>query len=408
MSNKLAINGGKPVRKDPISYSLMIEEEEINAVIKLLKTRKISALSSNIVKDFEDAFARSIGIKYCVAMNSGTAALHAAVASCLIGPGDEVIVPAYTFVSTATCILHNNAIPIFADIDPDTYCLDANDFEKKITDKTKAVIPVHLFGYPADMDNIGKIAVKNHLKVIEDAAQAHGTIYKGKKTGAIGDVGCFSLQESKNITTGEGGLLVTNDDTIAKQSKLIRHHGQSDQYKYISLGWNYRMTGMEAAIGLAQLNKLERLNIIRKQMAETYKKNLGHIEGFVLPKEPEKGGNHAYHVYAVRILQNKLGITSDKFVKAMAAEGIRAPLIYPEPLYFNPLFNEMNVYPKKCPYSCPYYGKKISYKPGLCPTAEKLTNEMIRLPLHPSISMKDIHDIIEAVQKIMNNKEELI
>ena len=407
MGKKLALGGGKPVRTKPIFYSPVIEDDEIDAVVSLLRTRRITALSSSIVKDFEDAFARHVGMKHCVAMNSGTAVLHAAIAACGAGPGDEVIVPAYTFVSSASCILHHNAIPIFADIEPDSYCIDAKDVERKITDKTKAVIPVHLFGYPADMDAVNKVARKHGIKVVEDAAQAHGTKYHGKGAGTLSDAGCFSLQESKNITTGEGGLLVTADDGIAGQARLIRQHGQSEQYKYVQLGWNYRMTGIEAAIGLVQLGKLGRLNATRKEMADFYRKSLSGIDGLILPKEPGGGSIHSYHVYAVRLDENKLGFSADVFIKALAAEGVRAPLIYPEPVYLNPLFTQINAYPKQCPFACPHYGRKIEYGKGLCPTAEKITREMIRLPLHPAIPMDDLKDVVTAVKKIIENKNEL-
>jgi perosamine synthetase len=265
----LALLGGKPVRTEPFPDYPVIGAEEKLAVMEVLDSGRLSTFSASRqgflggqkIQAFEAAFAEYHGTAHAIAVNSATSGLHAAVAACEIGPGDEVIVPPYTFTATATAVLHHNAIPVFADIDPVTFCLDAARVEAAVTPRTKAIIPVHLLGHPADMDAIMAVAQRHGLKVIEDCAQAPGARYKGRLVGTMGDCGVFSFQETKNMATGEGGMVITNDDAIAERARMVRNHGEAvvageaRRYLTSTIGWNYRMTEIEAAIGLVQLGK---------------------------------------------------------------------------------------------------------------------------------------------------------
>jgi len=415
----LAINGGEKVRKNPFPGYPEIGEEEINAVNDVLRSGKLSTFHSSFyggekVREFEEEFAKYHNVKYAIASNSGTAALHIAVAAAGIGPGDEVITTPYTFTSTATSILMHNAIPIFADINPETLCIDPKSIRSKITDKTKAIIVVHLLGNIADMDEIMSIARERNLRVIEDAAQAIGSKSKGRLAGTMGDLATFSFQENKNLMTGEGGMTITNDPDLAKRCQLIRNHGEDcsreEMRSYIStsLGWNYRMTEIESAIGLVQLKKLDKGNEIRKENANFLNEEFNKIEG-ITPQLIKEGIESTYHLYGIFIDEEKLGISRDKLVEALIAEGIPASKGYSHPLYMNPLFLNKTVYGTKgCPFSCKFYDRNIEYKAGLCPNIEKACKKTIWFnQVRPPANLEDMKDIIDAFKKIIENKNEL-
>ncbi len=380
-----------------VHFQPSIGEDEINAVREVLKEGRLTLISSEKISEFETRFAKYIGVKHAIAVNSGTAALHVALASLEIGAGDEVIVPPFTFVATATAVLHQNAIPIFVDIDPETYCIDPNAIEKAITPNTKAIIPVHLFGHPADMESILKIGRENNIPIIEDACQAHGAKYKNKKVGSIGDLGCFSFFESKNMMTGEGGIITTNDDELAEKCRLIRHHGEPYWYQYVRLGYNYRMTAIQAAIGLIQLKKLDNMNKRRIENAKYYNENFSGLPGLELPKS-RKDVKHVYHLYAPLIRPEELGINREKFLGKINEKEVITKLIYPRPLYKSPLFQDLMGYgPKKCPFTCPYYKKKVSYKIHL-PIVEDICNRVIGLPTIPSLSTEQLDQIVSTIK----------
>lgn len=244
----------------------IITDEEIEAVTEVLKSGMLA--QGKKVEQFQKEFAQYTQSKYGVATSSGTTALHTALVAADIGPGDEVITTPFTFAATANSVLYSGAKPVFADIDPKTFNLDAASVEEKITDKTKAILPVHLYGQPADMDAICEVAQKHDLKIIEDAAQAHGAVYKGKKIGSIGDLGCFSFYPTKNITTGEGGMVTTNNEELAEKAGMVRAHGESQRYEHEILGYNYRMTDIAASIGLTQLKHIDEFNAKRNENAE--------------------------------------------------------------------------------------------------------------------------------------------
>ncbi|MHA1490697.1 MAG: DegT/DnrJ/EryC1/StrS family aminotransferase [Promethearchaeota archaeon] len=374
-----------------------ITEEEINEVINVLKSKNLTLLAGNVVKNFEKEFANYIGVKYAIGVNSGTAALHLSIAALDIGPGDEVIVPPFTFVSTASSILHNNAIPIFADIDNKTYTIDPKSVKKKITSKTKAIIPVHLAGITADLDPLKEIAEENDLKIIEDACQAHGAKYKGKKVGSLGDLGTFSFYPSKNMTTGEGGIITTNNDEIAEQCRLLRHHGESSWYIYNRLGWNYRMTEIQGAIGKVQLRKLDNYVKIRNENAQILTDAVNTIKGIYPPHIPTYC-EPAFNYWVGRINPETIKLNKEQFMKKLPASKV----LYPKPLYETKLFQKKIAYPKGCPWSCPFYGKEIDYNLIKLPVVEKVTKEIFALDIHPQISKEDLSQYVYLMKNLIN------
>jgi dTDP-4-amino-4,6-dideoxygalactose transaminase len=378
----------------------LIGEEEINAVIEVLKSRKLSQLVGNKVKEFEEAFAKYHNVKHAIAVCNGTAALHVALASIGVGPGDEVITVPFTFVSSATAILHQNGVPIFADIDPRTFNIDPESVKERITKRTKAIIPVHLLGQPAEMDDIMKIAEEHDLKVVEDCAQAAGAEYKGKKVGSIGDVGCFSFYQTKNVTTGEGGMVITNDDEIAKRAKMLRMHGEIGWYRYEFLGWNYRMTEINAAIGIEQLKKLDKFNEKRIENAKYYTEHLKNVKYLILPYAAPYV-KHVFHVYNIR-LANGLQKYRDEFFGKLKNAGVPIWLVYPGAFYTDPLFQEFKAYGSGCPFECPLYRRKrgkVQYQEGLCPNAEEVGKDVISLFTDPALTEDELDFTVDTINK---------
>lgn len=415
---ELALLGGKKVRKPPFPPHPIIGEEEKKAVMEVLESGKLSTfiaqpgelfLGGERIRQFEKEFADYHGVKYAVAFNSATSALHAAVVACGVRAGEEVIVPPYTFTSTATCALMHNAIPVFVDIKPDIYCLDPAKIEQAITPRTRAIIPVHLFGHPADMDEIMMSAQKHNLKVIEDCAQAPGAIYKGNLVGTFGNCGVFSLTETKNIMSGEGGILITSDEEIAEIARMIRNHGEvilesqtQRTYRSDILGWNYRMTEMEAALGIAQFRKLDRLNSQRIELADYLAEKVALIDGLT-PPVVYPGSRHVYYVFAIKYDEDKIGVPRDLFAEALVAEGIPFGVGYVRPLYLNPIYHENK------PFIYKYFGQEISYDKGICPVTERLYEKELMLTAlcRPPATLEDMDDIVRAINKIVENKEEL-
>ncbi|MHA1669886.1 MAG: DegT/DnrJ/EryC1/StrS family aminotransferase [Promethearchaeota archaeon] len=375
--------------------NLTIEEQK--EVIKVMESQMLTLLHGEYVKKFEKDFARYHGVKHAIGINTGTAALHIAIAALDIGPGDEVIVPPFTFISTASSILHNNAIPIFADIDNKSYTLDPKSVKEKITDKTKAIIPVHLAGIAANMNELKEIANDNGLFIIEDACQSIGARCNNKLVGSIGDIGCFSFYPSKNITTGEGGMIITNNDDLAEQCKLIRHHGEPSWYVYNRLGYNYRMTEIQGAIGGVQLKKMDGFIKIRNENALYLTKGIQNFEGINPPYVP-KYCDPAFNYWIGRIQPSIIHMNKMEFLD----EFPKSKILYPKPLYKTKLFQEKIAYPKGCPWSCPYYGREVNYKDLSLPIVEQVTNEIFALDIHPKISRETLDENIEMLKKLAN------
>lgn len=353
-----------------------IGEEEIEAVVKVMKSGGLThGLGAGpMVTKFEKSFSGFAKAKHGVAMSSGTAALHSTLVAAGVGQGDEVILPSFTFVATAEVVVMAGAKPVFVDIDPDTYNVSPDKIEKAVTGKTKAIIPVDLYGLPADMQPIREIADKHGLRIIEDAAQAHGASYRGKPPGAFADAACWSFYASKNMTTGEGGMITTNDDQMTEKLQLMRSHGEKEKYKSVMLGHNYHMPEIEAAIGSAQLRKLPKFVAKRRENARILSRQLGKTKSLKLPEEPE-GYKHSWYLYTIR-LKNAKKERRDKVVEELRQKGIGAVVCYVNPIHL-----------------MPFYGKFGKYK---LPVTEKASEQVLSLPVHPGVNRKQIGFIAET------------
>ena len=396
-----AVEGGKPVFDEPLFILPKFTDREINAVVDVLKSGELTLpAKGKYTRMFEKAFAEFLGVKHAVALMNGTVALHVALRAVGVGPGDEVITSPFTFIASASSIVHQNAIPVFADIDRETFNIDPSSIEERITEKTKAIIAVHLTGHPAEMDEIMKIGKEHDLIIIEDAAQAIGAEYKGRKVGSIGDIASFSLYLSKNITTGEGGMVATNSEDYWKKALLIRHHGQISSYRYDEIGYNYRMTELQAVLGLCQLERIEELNKRRLEIVKIYKDILEDEEALILPTS-KPYVKHVWHIYNILLQLEKLRVNRDKIVQALKAENIPVSVAYPSVLYLEPAFQKQNAHGKGCPWSCPFYGKKIQYFKGLCPNAEWVSERVFTLFTMPSLTDEQAMKIASAVKKVV-------
>lgn len=358
--------------KVPIAKPI-IGEEEIENVVEVLKSGMIA--QGPKVMEFEEKFANWIGAKYGIATNSGTSALHVALLACGIGEGDEVITTPFTFIASGNAIVYTGATPVFADIDLDTYTIDPDSIEDLITDKTKAILPVQLYGQAADMDKIREIAEKHDLKIIEDAAQAHGAEYNGEKVGTLGDMACFSFYPTKNMTTSEGGMITTNNEELAKKAQMFRAHGASERYHHDEIGYNFRMTDIAAAIGLAQLNVIDEFNNKRISNANYLNEQLKDVEGIVTPKSPDNY-KHVYHQYTILVEKGN----RDDWVEFLTNKGIGTGIHYPIPLYNQPIYKKLGI-------------------EGDCPLAEKAADNVISLPVHPSLTKEDLDLVVDAVKE---------
>lgn len=366
--------------RDPFPMDRKVEREEILAVKRVMRNKRLTFMSGTEIEEFEIAFAKYMGSRFAIAVSSGTAALHVALAAAGIGAGDEVLIPPYTFVATATAVSHQNAIPVFVDIDPVTFCMDPTDLKNKITDQTKAIVPVHLFGYPLDLSSFLDFAKEHNLIVIEDACHAHGAEYNRKKIGTFAKAGCFSLFESKNMMTGEGGIIITDDTEFAEQCRLVRHHGEPSWYTYERLGYNYRMTTIQAAIGLEQLKKLDKMNEGRIKNSLYLTSLLRDIPGVILPQVPENG-KHVFHAYAIQIDPSIIGMSGKELADRLNRDFQITQLIYPAGLHTSTLFKERKGYGKrKCPFTCPFFDKEVFYTDPQCPTTDRIAENIIGLP----------------------------
>lgn len=389
----------------------IIEEEEIRAVVDVLKSRRLCSLTGAKVKEFEHKFADYIGVDYAIAFSSGTSALHAAVVAAEAGPGDEVIVPAYTFIASAVSILYNNAIPVFVDVDPKTYNIDPEEVEKAITPKTKAVIAVDFYGHPADRKPLLEICEKNGLVLIGDCAQSHGATYDGKKTGSIEHVACFSFQESKNLPCGEGGMLVTNDPKLAAFASRVRIFGEkliegkAREYISYDLGYNYRLTEIQAAIGIEQLKRLDENNETRRKNVAMLSEHLAKIPG-VEPPYVAPNVQHAYYSYALKHNEEETNVPREVILGALRAEGVPVYIYQKIPLYKQPVFQNLDCYGKGCPFNCPN-ARKVDYSLCSCPVTEDLCRKVYNFFVNPPMDTDLAKQYIEAIQKVYENVDEL-
>lgn len=347
-----------------------IDEAEIQAVSDVLRSGMIA--QGQRVADFEQAFAEYTGVDHAIAVNSGTAALHAGLLAHGIGPGDEVITSPFSFIATANTILFTGARPVFSDIDPDTFNLDPEQVKEKITDKTKAIMPVHLYGHPADMKAFEEIAEDYDLALIEDACQAHGATFNAKKAGSFG-TGAFSFYPTKNMTTSEGGMITTNESEVAGRARMIREHGSRQRYLHEMLGYNLRMTDICAAIGIEQLKKLDGYTSARQQNAQRLTEGLRDVEGVTCPAVRE-GCSHVFHQYTIRTQDR------DDLASFLKDKGIGNGIHYPIPIHLQPYYKEL--------------GYTDSH-----PVAEELSDEVLSLPVHPQVTEEEIDFITDTIKE---------
>ena len=354
--------------------------EEENAVLEVLRTRHIA--SGPKVREFEEKFSKYIGVKHAIAVANGTVALDLLLKSAGIKQGDEVITSPFSFIATANSILFQGAKPVFVDIDPETFNLDPEKVKEAITPRTRAILVVHLYGHPADMDALSEIAEDHNLLLLEDAAQAHGSEYKGEKTGSLGDGGAFSFYATKNMTTGEGGMIVTNSDEIARRARLLRNHGQESKYFHVELGYNYRMTDIAAAIGIVQLGKLDYLNNRRRKNASLLTSGLKGAKGIVAPIE-KSYARHVYHQYVIRVKYED-GINREKLISFLDSKGIETAIHYPMIIPEQPLYRRLGI---KCYNSCE--------------NAISASREVLSLPVHPGLAPEEINYMINTIHEAL-------
>jgi len=353
-------------------------DKEIQNIQNVLNSGMLA--QGKFVEDLERKFAHYIGVKYAVSTNSGTSALHTALAALGIKKDDEVITTDFSFIASATCILMQGAKPVFCDIDPKTYNISPDLIKDKITNCTKAILPVHLYGQPCNMSEIMRIAKDFGLSVIEDACQAHGAEYNEIKVGSIGNVGIFSFYPTKNMTTGEGGILTTNDETIAEKARIFRNQGQSKPYFHESLGFNYRMTDIAAAIGLPQLERLEENNKIRRGNAQFLTRELEKIPG-IIPPFVIPNITHSFHQYTVRV-EEDFPLSRDKFTDYLKKKEIGCGIYYPLPIHRQPLFEKIG-----------YSDETVD-----CPTAIDVAQKVLSLPVHTGVTQLDLEYIVNAIK----------
>lgn len=387
----LAIQGGRPVRDTVLPYGRQcVDEEDIRAVVAVLRSDWLT--TGPTVQEFEEAFAAYVGARYAVAVNSGTAALHAAMFALGIGPGDEVIVPALTFAATANCVVYQGGTPVFADVDGETLLLDPAQVEKKITPRTKAIIGVDYAGQPCDYDRLRALADRHGIVLVDDACHALGGADKGRPVGSLGTLNTFSLHPVKPITTGEGGIITTNDEGLARQMRVFRNHGiTSDHrqreavggwfYEMVDLGYNYRLTDIQCALGMSQLRKLASWVARRQHIARRYAEAFAELD-VVRPLKVRPDVSHAYHLYVVGLEAERLQVDRAAIFAALRSEGIGVNVHY-IPVYFHP-----------------FYKKNFGDLRGSCPRAEAAYHRMLSLPIFPAMSERDVDDVIAAMRKV--------
>jgi len=423
----LAIKGGQPTRTKPFTGWPVLDHREEELLLKVLRSGKWWRYAfgqgvelaepekgerSQVVL-FQEEFARHHGCRYGIAAANGTATLEMGLRALNFNIGDEVIVPAYTYVASATCVLQNNLVPIFVDIHPDTYNIDPDKIEEAITPRTKAIIVVHFGGQPADMDRILAIANKHRLIVIEDAAHAHGCEWKGQKAGSFGAIGSFSFQASKNMTSGEGGILISNDQKLAAECESLMWAGRQvgrPWYEFHRLGWNYRLTEFQAAILRIQLQRLDEQCRHRERMARYLSAKLSGGDGIAPLVHDSRTTLHGYHIYMFRYDEKRVGLTREKFIRALCAEGIPGFGGYAYPLYKNPMFIEKRFINGSFPLGTQYHDD-IDYASfeRKCPVSERACkSEALWLPQNMFLgSEQDMDDIANAVKKVLAGKNEL-
>lgn len=399
----------------------LITDEDKAAVMKVLERGVLWGTDAPETAALEKEWAEFIGTKHCIATNGGTAALHMGVAAAGIEPGDEVITCAYSWFASASCIIHHNGIPRFVDIQPRTFNIDPAKVEEKITPKTRAIIPVHLFGLPADMDEINAIAKKHNLIVIEDACQSHGAMCKGKRAGNLADMGTFSLNGTKNLPGGEGGLFNTNNDLYADRAEALRMFGEIEHIPHFrgrgfsEFGWNYRTQEFTAAFTRARIKRLDAENAVRQENAACLTKHLSQMKG-VLPPYVPPDRTHVYHMYRIRLDPAALGLSIDprtfraRVQKALNAEGVPIAGWKGSPIPSHNLFKLKTGYGKGCPWSCPHAGKEVVYREEDYPETLRMLDDSFCMTsaLYPPNGVELMEHYVNAFEKVFSDIDQLM
>ncbi len=401
MTERLAVDGGPPVRKEPFPRRTPFSEREVELVSEAIRSQNLFGPSGTFVPRFCDLFAQLYGARHAAPSTSGTAAIHVAVGTINPEPGDEIITAPITDLGTIVPILYQNAIPIFADIDH-TYNMDPADVEAKITPRTKAIIAVHLFGNPCDMDALTSIARKHDVSLIEDCSQAHLTRYRGRLCGTFGDIGAFSLQQSKHLTTGDGGMTITDDEELWERMQFFVDKGwarrQWGPRTYLFLAPNYRMTELQGAVGVAQIEKVQAVVDRRHTLGDLLTSLISDEDG-ITPAPVTPGGEHTYWSYPLRVDS----VPATDFARALTAEGVQAGAGYiQKPIYMcaEALANKVTFGSSHVPFIPAFTDRQIEYGPGLCPRTEEALEHMVTLSINESYRDEDIHDVARAVRKV--------
>jgi dTDP-4-amino-4,6-dideoxygalactose transaminase len=378
---KLAIHGGKPTASENIPIAKPVfSQKAMEDVVEVLKSRYV--VQGPKVKEFEDKFREKTGAKYAYAVNSGTAALHIAFLS-FLKPGDEVIVPSFTFIATASTVFFSQGKPVFADIDEETFIIDPEDVKEKITPKTKAIVPVHLYGSAANMDALYDLAADHDLVIVNDSAQAHGTELNGRDIGSLDHINCYSFYPSKSMTTAEGGMVTTSSEEHDRLGRLIRAHGDDARYHHVVLGLNYRLTEIAAVIGLNQLSKLDDFIAKRRHRGAQLREQISKIDG-LNPQRIEKNVNSSYSYFTLTMDMSRYNCTRDEFIEALRSENISAAVHYPVPLTKQPAITDL-------------------MKPEKCPVSEDVSERIFSLPMFPDLTDENIRDIVTGVEKVASH-----
>lgn len=407
MSTQLAIKGGPKTIDKPFAWPVF-DGQEVQAVADVVASGKWGNPDcTDLVEKFEAEFARYCGSKYAITCVNGSVSLRLALIACGVKPGDEVIVPPYTFITTASSVIECNCVPVFVDIDPETYNMDPGKIEAAITERTKAIIPVHFGGLACDMDAIMAIAKKHGLRVIEDAAHAHGAEFRGKKLGSIGDVGSFSFQSSKNLTSGEGGIVITDDDELYAMMRSLRNVGRIEGgqwYDHYNPGCNYRITQMQAVLLSLQLERLEQQTRIRNENGLYLNELLKDIDGISPLMRNDDITLHCYHIYIFKYDAGKFGgLPKNEFAEMLAAEGVPSFRGYPHPLYKQPLFQNKNFMCYAIPETADYSNVFLSVAEQACST------EAVWILQHAMLGDKsDMELFAKAIVKIQQVHSQLV
>lgn len=400
--DKLAIEGGEPYRRTPFPRRTPFGDEEVELVTQAIRSQNLFRWGGHMVDEFEERFAEFYGAKHAISSTSGTAAIHLAVGTIDPDPGDEIITAPISDLGSVSPILQQNAIPIFADIDPATFTMDPEDAERKITRRTRAILVVHLFGNACDMDAFEDIAKRHGLPLIEDCSQAHATKYRGKWLGTIGDFGCFSLQQSKHMTTGDGGMTITSRDDYWERLRFFVDKGFQRKgwgpRAYLFLAPNYRMTELQGAVGLAQLPKVRRVAERRMALGNRLSEMLAEIEG-IEPAATTPGSEHTFWTYPVRTGK----MDGVKFGEALRAEGVpNMPGYIGKPIYLcSEALTAKKTYGRSgFPFDSPYTDRRIEYVEGICPRTDEGLRHMFTVGINENFSEEDLADIAGAIAKV--------